>query len=588
MDSPAFRLPQRPGSRRHPLTHPRARGSILVRTAAAAAAIACPASLALATDGEPTWVARYDGPEHRFDQAHGIAAFPGGGCVVTGESDSATSNEDVFVARYGADGSEFWTVRYDGPNGGVDRGLSVAVDPAGRVYVTGQSWGSEESEYDIVTLAYGPDGTPLWEARYDGTGESWDRGVALAVGGTAVFVTGWETTFTDGINSSIAYVTLAYDLDGTEVWSATYTGPGSYDQDRATDIVVTADGNVVVTGESYGASTAWDYATIAYRGEDGAILWVDRYDFGVGSIDGAAALAIDASGNTYVTGYSYVEPLDGTKADVLTLCYDPDGRRVWTARYDGPVGSFDGGTDVAVDGSGVVVVGQSVGVGTSSDFVTLAYEAETGTPQWEARLDGLQGAHDFGMHVALDAGGEVCVTGEAKYVSSYADLVTVKYDRRGTELWCHAHSTPANTNDFSRGLVAGEDGALYVSGTSSYVPEGVSWDAVTLSFPGSSAASVEEVEVRSPATTAWPNPTPPSTGTSLSFDLARPGRTHLGIYDIRGRLVQLLLDDTLEAGRHERIWDGRDESGRTVAAGTYFYRLGAVGGEWSGPIVRLR
>jgi flagellar hook assembly protein FlgD len=47
------------------------------------------------------------------------------------------------------------------------------------------------------------------------------------------------------------------------------------------------------------------------------------------------------------------------------------------------------------------------------------------------------------------------------------------------------------------------------------------------------------------------------------------------VYDVAGRIVRTLADGTLASGRHEQTWDGRDEAGKTVAAGVYFVRLDA-------------
>lgn len=50
------------------------------------------------------------------------------------------------------------------------------------------------------------------------------------------------------------------------------------------------------------------------------------------TLDLAQALAVDSEGNVYVTGYSYGK---GTDYDYLTIKYDPQGKRLWEARYLG-------------------------------------------------------------------------------------------------------------------------------------------------------------------------------------------------------------------------------------------------------------
>jgi choice-of-anchor B domain-containing protein len=74
-----------------------------------------------------------------------------------------------------------------------------------------------------------------------------------------------------------------------------------------------------------------------------------------------------------------------------------------------------------------------------------------------------------------------------------------------------------------------------------------------------------------------PNPFNPST--RIAFELASPGPARLAVFDARGRLVRSLARGWLAAGAHERVWDGRDESGHAVASGVYLYRLDAPGFE---------
>jgi beta-glucanase (GH16 family) len=72
----------------------------------------------------------------------------------------------------------------------------------------------------------------------------------------------------------------------------------------------------------------------------------------------------------------------------------------------------------------------------------------------------------------------------------------------------------------------------------------------------------------------YPNPFNPST--TITFDLPREEPARLRIFDVSGRLVDVLLDDQAAApGRHEVVWRGRDLSGRAVPAGIYLYRLEA-------------
>ena len=70
-----------------------------------------------------------------------------------------------------------------------------------------------------------------------------------------------------------------------------------------------------------------------------------------------------------------------------------------------------------------------------------------------------------------------------------------------------------------------------------------------------------------------PNPFNPIT--RFSFDLPARAEITLRVYDVSGRRVRNLKDGTMKAGRHEVVWDGVNDQGRSVASGIYFYRLEA-------------
>jgi len=69
----------------------------------------------------------------------------------------------------------------------------------------------------------------------------------------------------------------------------------------------------------------------------------------------------------------------------------------------------------------------------------------------------------------------------------------------------------------------------------------------------------------------WPNPFNPTT--RLEFSLGKSGRTRLDIFDLRGRRLARLVDESLAAGTYSVLWHGRDRKGRILPSGVYFARL---------------
>lgn len=74
----------------------------------------------------------------------------------------------------------------------------------------------------------------------------------------------------------------------------------------------------------------------------------------------------------------------------------------------------------------------------------------------------------------------------------------------------------------------------------------------------------------------YPNPFNPRT--TIAFELAETGPIELAIFDLRGRLVRVIEAGLRSTGRHQVTWDGMDNGGRAVPAGTYFCRLNATQG----------
>ena len=86
---------------------------------------------------------------------------------------------------------------------------------------------------------------------------------------------------------------------------------------------------------------------------------------------------------------------------------------------------------------------------------------------------------------------------------------------------------------------------------------------------------------------AHPNPFNPAT--TIAFELPRAGEVSLDIFDLQGRLVRRLLDESpYAAGSHKQVWDGRDASGRATSSGVYFYRFSAAGQKRVGKLTLLK
>ena len=85
----------------------------------------------------------------------------------------------------------------------------------------------------------------------------------------------------------------------------------------------------------------------------------------------------------------------------------------------------------------------------------------------------------------------------------------------------------------------------------------------------------------------WPNPG--HLETSVRFFLTQPEpRVLVQVFDAQGRLVRVLNDGPRDAGLQSVLWDGRDFTGRQLAAGIYVVRLVTPAGTFSEKLTWVR
>lgn len=72
-------------------------------------------------------------------------------------------------------------------------------------------------------------------------------------------------------------------------------------------------------------------------------------------------------------------------------------------------------------------------------------------------------------------------------------------------------------------------------------------------------------------------PNPVMHGTELAFQIEKSSHATLKVYDLTGKLVRTVINGSLPAGSHTAKWDARDETGKPVSSGVYFYRLESAG-----------
>jgi DNA-binding SARP family transcriptional activator/outer membrane protein assembly factor BamB len=208
-------------------------------------------------------------------------------------------------------------------------------------------------------------------------------------------------------------------------------------------------------------------------------LWTASFKAEAGDKDSqATAIAVDASGQIYVTGF--VETRTARDTDYLTIKYRPDGRILWVRRYNGPGSDLDRAYSIAVDGEGnTLVTGESDSGRDGSgperlngvDIVTVKYNPR-GDVLWVSRYAGTMNGRDIGRKVEVDRSGSVYVFGQSwggapEAGGTIRDAVLIKYDRRGREQWLRRCNGPITFGDPilepNRRMVGDPQGNVYIT-----------------------------------------------------------------------------------------------------------------------------
>jgi len=355
---------------------------------------------------------------------------------------------------------------YLGGNG-VDLGGGIAVDSSGNTYVAGQTSstnfpttaGAFQTSYaggtDAFVAKLNASGTALVYSTYLG-GSGTDVGAGIAVDSSSnAYLIGYtqstdfpitpgafQTTFGGGVHN--AFVTKL-NASGSALIYSTYLGGSGDDQGR--DIALDSLGDACLTGLATSANfptTPGAFQTTFGGGAGGFVTKVNSTGTGLvystylaGSPDSGEAegIAVDSSGNAYVTGSTYSTNFSTTagafqttyaagRQDAFVTKLNATGTALVYSTYLGG-GYYDSGNGIAVDSSGNAYVAGST---SSADFPTTpgAFQTSynggvsdgfvtklnaTGTALVYSTYLGGSGGQDGGNGIAVDSSGDAYVTG---------------------------------------------------------------------------------------------------------------------------------------------------------------------------------
>jgi len=332
----------------------------------------------------------------------------------------------------------------------------------------------------------------------------------------------------------ILIITVSVTEAQTWQWAKHY-GKSGYQQGNS--VAVDQSGNTYVTGSFssdtliFGSDTLFN--TLPYSSQmflvkfdvNGNVLWA-KSSVGT-SVSSASSVAVDTSGNAYVTGFYQCSTItfgsttltnsNSSRNEFFIVKFDPNGNAVWakSAGYT----DDDEGYSVATDANGnvfatgyynnTITFGSHTLLGTvGADYFIVKYDS-TGNVLWAKNANGTY--DDYGNCLATDASGNVYVAGNfgsnsitfQGYTISNASLGTpeifiVKYDPTGNVLWAKSAKGTGGV-DIPYGIKTDNTGNIYLTGSFDSSPLIMGTDSIY----ASGASCVFIAKYNSSGTALW-------------------------------------------------------------------------------------
>ena len=245
---------------------------------------------------------------------------------------------------------------------------------------------------------------------------------------------------------SLAKTNAQVNLEWTRVYDNGF-------KDVAMGMVVTKNGDIYTTGESFFLVRYKDWLTLKYN-SSGTFQWSQRFD-GL-SDDTPQAIALDSAGNIYVTGMG--------DNQMMTIKYTSSGNRVWIDQ-----GAFPGGSGAsaisAYKSECVFVAGWSKDTGQYCYSTIVKYDS-SGLRRWTQRYNEELSPYYINQFsaVSTDELGNSYATGTSYHSDLYEEFITRKYDINGDSIWTGKYNSTSIGWDFSKAITVDKKGNAIVSG----------------------------------------------------------------------------------------------------------------------------
>jgi uncharacterized delta-60 repeat protein len=518
---------------------------------------------------DTSWTRRWTSAGANGDYVYGLAVDGSGNVYVTGGSNYLGTTPELLTIKYNASGDTVWTrvpVRT-----GSQMARAVAVGSSGNVYITGYTM--ETGNGDFITIKYRADGSEAWTRLYNGPYTGYDFARKLVLDNNEnVYVSGYSQE----IGGRNTHATVKYDSSGNLLWAKRDSFGGAGSLSYPADLGIDYAGNPYIVSKTATASQGTDYVVAKYNASNGETLWVRTYNGPANGADDARAIAFDNTNNVYVTG---MIAGSGSGNDIATIKYNSSGVQQWVSTYTNPdTTATDAGYWIAVDGLGnVYVCGSTYSIGGANQDIGLIKYNSSGTELWKIKYNG-PGGYDAPIDkdgqkgMVLDPSGNIYVSGTSRQSASTNenDFVTTKCNSSGVAQWV-ARYNYADSFETAYAIDVDNQGNVLVTGRSC-APNSY-YDCATIKYQQVQGIEQNITNDQFKIANFSIYPSPFKNFTTIRYSLLKPSSVSLSIYDVSGKLVRTLLNESKPTGHFDMVWDGLSDRNERANPGIYFFVL---------------
>ncbi|MFX0083751.1 MAG: SBBP repeat-containing protein [Candidatus Hodarchaeota archaeon] len=305
-----------------------------------------------------------------------------------------------------------------------DAGYEVAVDSSDNIYLAGWTYSYGLGYQSMALLKYDDSGSLLWNITWGGSGYDSCYGVVVDSLDN-VYIVGYTGSFGAGGDDMVI---VKYNSIGLQQWNRTWGGSAILKAETAWGVAVDSLNNVYIAGytENFGVGEE-DLVLLKYD-DSGVQIW--NRTWGGGLSERGYSVVVDTFNNIYVSGSTF--SFGAGDEDILLVKYDHSGKQLWNRTWGG--GLSDSGSEVAVDSfNNVYISGTTESFGAGNEDMVLIKFDGSGNQLWNRTWGGA--SFDSGSDVVIDSMGNVYSVGSSKSHTIHPDILIVKYNSSGAQLW---------------------------------------------------------------------------------------------------------------------------------------------------------